>query len=52
MINDSFDLENETQSKVKVSAKPDISPGDDYDTTVTQNNSEQLRSKRNNQKIK
>ena len=37
MINDSFDPENKTQSKGNVSKKPDMSPGNDHDTTMTQN---------------
>ena len=31
MINHSFDLENKTQSKGNMSAKPDMSPGNDHD---------------------
>ena len=37
--------------KGNVSTKPDMSPGNDHDTTVTQN-SEPVRSKRNNHKEK
>ena len=37
MINDSFDPEKKTKSKGNVSTKPDMSPGNDHDTTVTQN---------------
>ena len=47
MINDSFKPENKSQSKANVSTKPNMSLGNDHDTTVTQN-SEPLRSKRNN----
>ena len=49
MINDSFDPENKTQSKSNVSTKPNLSPGNDHDTTVTQN-SKPLQSKKNNHK--
>ena len=48
MINDP---ENKTQSKGNVSTKPDMSPENDHDATVTQN-SEPVRSKRNNHKEK
>ena len=51
MINDSLNPENKTQSKANVSTKPDMSPGNDHDTTVTQN-SESVGSKRNNHKEK
>ena len=51
MTNDSFDLENKTQSKGNVSTKPDKSLGNDHDTTVIQN-SEPVRSKRSNHKEK
>ena len=49
MINDSFDPENNAQSKGNVSTKLDMLPGNFHDTTVTQN-SEPVRSKRNNHK--
>ena len=48
MINDP---ENKTQSKGNVSTKPDMSPENDHDATVTQN-SEPVQSKRNNHKEK
>ena len=51
MINDSFNPENKTQRKGNVSTKPDMSPGNYHDTRVTQN-SEPVRSKRNNHKEK
>ena len=35
MINDGFDPEHKTQSKSNVSTKPDMSPGNDHDKTVT-----------------
>ena len=37
MINDSFDPENNAQSKGNVSTKLDMLPGNFHDTTVTQN---------------
>ena len=43
--------ENKTQSKGNVSTKPDMSPENDHDATVTQN-SEPVQSKRNNHKEK
>ena len=49
MINDSFDPENNAQSKGNVSTKLDMLPGNFHDTTVTQN-SEPVRSKINNHK--
>ena len=49
MINDSFDPENNAQSKGNVSTKLDMLPGNFHDTTVTQN-SEPVRSKINNPK--
>ena len=51
MTNDSLNPENKTQSKANVSTKPDMSPGNDHDTTVTQN-SESVGSKKNNHKEK
>ena len=51
MIKDSLNPENKRQSKANVSTKPDMSPGNDHDTTVTQN-SESVGSKRNNHKEK
>ena len=51
MTNDSFDPENKIQNKCNVSTNPDMSPGNDCDTTVTQN-SEPVRSKRNKYKEK
>ena len=37
MTNDSFELESKSQSKANVSTKPNMSLGNDHDTTVTQN---------------
>ena len=51
MTNGGFDPENKTQNKGNVSTKPDMSPGNHHDTTVTQN-SEPVLSKRNNHKEK
>ena len=45
MTNGGFDPENKTQNKGNVSTKPDMSPGNHHDTTVTQN-SEPVQSKR------
>lgn len=47
MTNDSFELESKSRSKANVSTKPNMSLGNDHDTTVTQN-SEPVWSKRNN----
>ena len=50
-INDSFEPENKTQSEANVSTKPDMSPENYHDAKVTQN-SQPVRSKRNNPKEK
>ena len=51
MITDSFDPENKTQSKASVSTKLDMSPGNDHDTTVTQN-SEPVKNQKSPRSVK